>query len=344
MRKTVARFADGDVANELLRDFRVDSSVLCRSVMAAPWGFGVVERDAGSFHMVLEGHGWLEVEGVAEPVRVQAGDLVVLPAGSAHWVKDSPATTAPSLSSILARHDVVDGELRFGGDDGPLTEIVCGVFALDGARSAPWIGRLPPVVLSPAGTARSDWRSAAAAALRQEARRPTPGGAAVVNRLLESLLADALRTQLAAFAGGATPPAGAVADERIGRVLARLHQRPEAPWTVAELARVAAMSRSAFSERFRSLVGVAPIRYLSGLRLARAAHLLRSTDTTVAEVARRVGYGSEEALSRAFKARFGGAPSAYRRQARRPAAGHGAGSSGDEPLDEGSAARDRTAN
>jgi AraC-like DNA-binding protein len=322
MRKTVARFADGDVASELLRDFRIDSSVLCRSVMAAPWGFGVAGRDAGSFHMVIEGQGWLEVEGVADPVRVRAGDLVVLPTGSAHWIKDSPATTAPSLSSILARHEVVDGELRFGGDDGPLTEIVCGVFALDGARSAPWIGRLPPVVLSPAGTGRPDWRDAAAAALREEARRPTRGGAAVVNRLLESLLADALRTELAAFAGEEAPRAEAVADERIGRVLARLHQRPEEPWTVAELARVAAMSRSAFSERFRSLVGEAPIRYLSGLRLARAARLLRSTDTTVAEVARRVGYGSEEALSRAFKARFGGAPSAFRRQARSPT-GHG---------------------
>lgn len=317
MRKTVARFADGDVANELLRDFRIDSSVLCRSVMAAPWGFGVVERDAGSFHMVLEGQGWLEVEGMAEPVHVRTGDLVVLPTGSAHWVKDSPATTAPSLSSILARHDVVDGELRFGGDDGPLTEIVCGVFTLEGARSAPWIERLPPVVLSPAGTGRSDWRGAAAAALREEARRPTRGGAAVVNRLLESLLADALRTELAAIADDAAPHAGLVADERIGRVLARLHQRPEEPWTVADLAGVAAMSRSAFSERFRSLVGEAPIRYLSGLRLARAAWLLRSTDTTVAEIARRVGYGSEEALSRAFKARFGGAPSAFRRQARR---------------------------
>jgi AraC family transcriptional regulator, alkane utilization regulator len=316
MRKTVARFADGDVASELLRDFRVDSSVLCRSVMAAPWGFGVAGKDAGSFHMVIEGQGWLEVEGVDEPVGVRAGDLVVLPTGCAHWIKDSPASTAPSLSSILARHEVVDGELRFGGDDGPLTEIVCGVFALEGARSAPWIERLPPVVLSPAGAGRSDWRDAAAAALREEARRPTRGGAAVVNRLLESLLADALRTELAALAGEEALRAGAVADERIGRVLARLHQRPEAPWTVAELARVAAMSRSAFSERFRSLVGEAPIRYLSRLRLARAARLLRSTDTTVAEVARRVGYGSEEALSRAFKARFGGAPSAYRRRAR----------------------------
>jgi AraC-like DNA-binding protein len=85
---------------------------------------------------------------------------------------------------------------------------------------------------------------------------------------------------------------------------------------------VAAMSRSAFSERFRSLVGEAPIRYLSGLRLARAARLLHTTDTTVAEIARRAGYNSEEAFSRAFKLRFGAAPGVFRRQAAHATDGH----------------------
>jgi AraC family transcriptional activator of mtrCDE len=128
--------------------------------MAAPWGFGVAGRDVGSFHMVIEGHGWLEVEAMTEPIRIRAGDVVVLPKGNAHWVKDSPATTAPSLTSILARHDIIDGELRFGGDDGdgPLTEIVCGVFALEGAPSAPvpWIERLPHVVVSSAAAGPRD--------------------------------------------------------------------------------------------------------------------------------------------------------------------------------------------
>jgi AraC family transcriptional regulator, alkane utilization regulator len=353
VRKTVARFADGDLANQLLRDFRIDSSVLCRSVMAAPWGFGVAGGDVGSFHMVIEGQGWLEVEGSTKPIRIRAGDVVVLPGRNAHWVKDSLATTAPSLTSILARHDVVDGELRFGGDgDGPLTEIVCGVFALEGARSAPvpWIERLPPVVVSSAaaGPDASDWRSAAGEALRAEARRPTTGGAAVVNRLLESLLADALRTEFVAFTLDATPPAAAVADQRIGRVLAQLHDRAEQPWTVGSLARVAAMSRSAFSERFRSLVGEAPIRYLSGLRLARAARLLQSTDTTVAEVARRAGYSSEEAFGRAFKLRFGAAPGVFRRQVRglttgRDLTGDDASGAKLPTPEDGHAGRDRSA-
>jgi AraC-like DNA-binding protein len=313
MEKTVARFADGGVANALLRDFRLNSWVLCRSVMAPPWGFGVAGRDKGSFHIVLEGRGWLEVVGVPKRIRLQTGDLAVLPRGSAHWIRDAPATAAPSLNAILAQHHVVDGELHFGGEEGPLTEIVCGVFTLDGGGPGPWLDRLPPVVIAKSDHAMNDWRYSVAVALRDEARAPTPGGATVVNRLIESLLADALRAELVRHEMDAVPPDLALLDRRIGIVLNRLHQSPESQWGIQSLASVAAMSRSTFSERFRSLVGEAPMRYLKEVRLARAARLLRSTDATVAEVARSVGYASEAALSRAFKARFGDSPSLFRR-------------------------------
>jgi transcriptional regulator GlxA family with amidase domain len=226
-------------------------------------------------------------------------------------MRDSPGSTAPWLTSILATHQVVDGELRFGGDDGPLTEVVCGVFSLEDGRRAAWIDRLPPVVMSKAAP-RDSWRPSVIDALRHEARRPTDGGSLVVNRLLESLIGDALRGVLAATFGDAAVPAAGLADGRIGRALARLHDEPARPWSVRALADEAVMSRSAFADRFRDLVGQAPMRYLTELRLARAARLLRSTDATVAEVSRSVGYGSEEALSRAFKARYGEAPSVFR--------------------------------
>jgi AraC-like DNA-binding protein len=320
VRKTVAAIADDDIVNELLRDFRIDSSVLCRSVMAAPWGFGVAGRERGSFHMLLVGGGWLEVEGRVDPVHVGAGDLVLLPTGAAHQVKDSPGTSAPSLTSILAHHDVIDGELRFGGDDGPLTEIVCGVFTLEGAGSAPWMERLPEVMVSRSEHGPSGWRSAIAAALRDEARAPTTGGALVVNRLLESLLADTLRAELAISIRDVTPGVDAFADRRIARVLSRLHERPGEQWTVESLAREAAMSRSAFSERFHSLVGEAPMKYVGELRLAQAARLFRSTDASVERIAAQVGYGSGESLSRAFKVRYGAPPSVFRRRSRMLAA------------------------
>src|SRR5205823_772489 len=146
------------VLDELVRDLRIESSVLCRSLMAAPWGFGVSAKDEGSFHVVLEGSGWLEAEGVDAPVPVRRGDVVVLPRGTGHVVRDAPSTAAPSLSTILAHHDVVDGELHFGGDDGPLTEIVCGVFRMDDPVRSPWIEGLPVVIHAPSASPRDGWR------------------------------------------------------------------------------------------------------------------------------------------------------------------------------------------
>ena len=130
--------------------------------------------------------------------------------------------------------------------------------------------------------------------LRDEARAPTNGGAVVVHPLLESQFADAVRSELSRMAIDASTPREALADRRIGTALARLHERPGSPWTVESLARVAVMSRSAFSERFRSIVGEAPMQYVRRLRLARAVRLLRSTDATVAEIAKDVGYTSEQ--------------------------------------------------
>jgi AraC-like DNA-binding protein len=316
--KQVARFEDTDVPSQLILDFRVASSVLCRSVMAAPWGFGVPERAEGSFHLLLAGGGWLEVDGVRDSIRLRPGDLVVLPNGNGHRVKDSRRSAAPPLTSILANHELVEGELHFGGATGPQAEVVCGTFTTEGARPA-WSEQLGPVVLSRGSSGRREWRAALAGALRDEARAPTMGGATVVNRWLESILADALRTELSKTSDDVPVRMAAMSDERIGRVLARIHGEPASRWTLARLAGVATMSRSGFAARFRALVGEPPARYVTRIRLERADRLLQTTDATLAEIARRIGYASEEALSRAFKTRYGVAPSAARGRGRRSA-------------------------
>src|SRR5206468_7140386 len=144
------------------------------------------------------------------------------------------------------------------------------------------------------------------AALREEAREPTTGGAAVVNRLLESLLVDAIGSNLERSTHGDGTGPQLVADRLVARAIKAMHDRPEAAWTVEALAREATMSRSAFAARFRVVVGEPPMRYATEIRLARAARLLRSTDATLGEIARLTGHRSEEALGPAFKARFGG--------------------------------------
>jgi transcriptional regulator GlxA family with amidase domain len=101
-------------------------------------------------------------------------------------------------------------------------------------------------------------------------------------------------------------------DPVLAPALARLHGAPERRWTVAELAAGAAVSRSSLDERFRQVLGRSPIRYLTEWRMHLAEDLLANTDSGVAAVARRVGYDSEEAFSRAFKRAHGASPSHWR--------------------------------
>ena len=97
--KQVAPSVSADVVGQLTVAFRLESSVLCRSVMTAPWGFGIPGRDAGSFHVVIAGSAWLDVDGVADPIHLRAGDVAVLPSGDGHRVRDSPSSPAPLLAT-----------------------------------------------------------------------------------------------------------------------------------------------------------------------------------------------------------------------------------------------------
>ena len=134
----------------------------------------------------------------------------------------------------------------------------------------------------------------------------------ILTRLLEVLLIEALRST----AGTAASPSlvRGLADERLAIALRRMHEHPAKAWTVAQLAKEAALSRSAFFERFRRALGVAPMEYLLGWRMALAKNLLRHKDITVAEVADQVGYRSASTFSVAFTRHVGLPPSHYARE------------------------------
>lgn len=149
----------------------------------------------------------------------------------------------------------------------------------------------------------------------REAEVIEPGGEAVMTRLADVLVIQVLRWWLRNADVAATGWLAALRDPQVGRALGRMHARPEADWTLVELARQANMSRSAFAERFMTLVGEPPMRYLARWRLEQAhSELLRTTDA-IASISSRVGYTSEAAFSRAFKRHHGTTPGAVRRSA-----------------------------
>jgi AraC-like DNA-binding protein len=312
------RATDSDVIDTLLRDLRVSSTVFCRSKLRAPWGFGVRAHDRAAFHIVTAGECWLEVDGDPEARTLQAGDLAILTRGDTHWLPDDPSSPTLWLEDLLeqAPVDAEERKLRVGGD-GAGTDLLCGGFALDGSSRHPVLAALPSVIcVRGDGQKPPPWLASTLELVSLEIHAPGAGAAAVLERLSEVLLGQALRAGLLALRENEGIRLEALYDATIAPAMHAIHDHPEHAWSVGELARLCAMSRSAFAARFRALTGDSPIRYVTRWRLARAARELRTTDAALGQLAQAAGYDSVFSFSRAFKRAFGVAPRTYRAQAR----------------------------
>jgi hypothetical protein len=114
---------DEDAVNDVLTSLRMRSTVYCQSELRAPWGFAVRARELSAFHLVVDGNCWLEVDDLEEPVRRDAGDLVLLMTGRGHRMRDARTSELERLDDILARAPKQHGRLRYGGS-GPRTELL----------------------------------------------------------------------------------------------------------------------------------------------------------------------------------------------------------------------------
>ena len=308
-------FDPADQVSQLLRVIRIRSTVYCRSLLAAPWGFGVEAHGNPAFHIVTAGRCWLEVDGEPGQIALAAGDLVLLPMGSRHWMRDTPATPATELEEIIATTPPgQDGRLRWGGS-GPRTGLLCGGFAVEGGLIHPILRALRPAVVIRGVSGRPvAWLSTTIALLNAETASDAPGAGEVMTRLADVLLTQALRAALNQLNSSGVTGLTALGDRRIASAIEFIHSQPEHRWSVGELASAVALSRSAFAARFRELVGESPQRYMTRTRLAHAAALLRTSDASLAQIAARTCYGSEFSFGKAFKRTFGIAPGAYRGQ------------------------------
>jgi len=293
----------------------VTSSLYCLSEMTAPWGFQVAARSSPVFHLITAGSALLEVEGEPEPVSLCAGDLVILPRGDAHLVRDSRQSQVLWLDGILADTPPVDGRLRHGGG-GARSELLCGGFLVEQLAARPLLELLPGVVHLRGNEGRApEWLAGLVRMIAVEMASSGPGSEAVVTRLTDALLAQALRQGLLQ-ADQASGGSSAVGDPEVARALRLMREQPDRPWSVPTIAAAVAMSRSAFADRFRDATGETPMQHLTRYRMARAAEYLRNTNAGIREIARRTGYESEVSMSKAFRRQFGTSPGAYRRAAR----------------------------
>jgi len=322
----LTQFAGEDALNDVLHHLHVGGVVYCRSDLRPPWAFSMDKKPFAGFHAIARGSGLLRVEGQERQFKVSAGDLILLPHGNAHVMRDSPSTRPTPLDQVVAKHPLEDGMRLRMGDRGPLTILLCGGFELEGGTANPLIASLPPVIhIRGKGSRSTPWLQMTLRQLELETRSSLPGGQALISRLSDVLFIQAVREYFNGLVvGDGNPETGpwmrAIKDPKIGSAIALVHRQPEHDWQLASLASQVGMSRSAFSERFRQLVGEPPLKYLAKWRTVKAAWLLRNSGATISDIASQVGYDSEIALSRAFKRFIGLAPGAYRRRRRSPAA------------------------
>ena len=301
-----------DVLTETLTDFGMTGVFYAVSHLRAPWGMAIPPMPGTIvFHLVTEGRLELEVDG--ETAEMSAGDIVLVPNGTGHTIRDAPGSPATPLFD-LPREEIGERyeRLRIEGT-GARTELVCGAVGFTGLGVARLVRSLPPVLAAGQG-ADAAWMRAAFEVIGAESQHPRPGSDVVTARLADVLVVQVVRSWLES---GASPDRGWVAglrDPLLGRALAAFHAEPGASWTLESLAAVAGMSRSAFAARFRERLGEPPMTYVTAWRMDVAARLVREEDLPLARVAERVGYQSEAAFNRAFRRAHGVTPGAFARR------------------------------
>jgi AraC-like DNA-binding protein len=305
--------------NDALEDLRITGSVLLHETYAPPWAIDIpgeaslrqmlkVGTDVRvlPFHLVRQGSFDLHHGGRA-PVRIDTDEVAICPGGIPHRMSSGAGAVPLSLADILAPRVSFPGREAAAG-----TELVCGFFLLRAAPLNPLLTALPAVLkVKTAGSAANPLLVRAAEMLCLELAEGSQGSF-TASRLLEVFCAEAIKAYRQSE--GAARPGwfNALNDQKIGRAIARVHEKPGAAWTVALMAETVAMSSSRFAARFREVMGQSAMAYVANWRMNVACRLLRETERDLAGIASETGYQDVAAFSRAFKGLTGESPARWR--------------------------------
>jgi AraC-like DNA-binding protein len=304
-----------DPLGEALHSLRMSGAFYCRSEFTEPWGLTLPPLPGYLwFHVVTSGRVSLDL-GDGELTTLHGGDLALVTQGTGHRLCSDPTAPAPGILD-LPRDEISDRyEVLHHGGGGTLTRMMCGAVRFDHPAARNLVGVLPEIIYVDAVSAPDVvWMQGTLALIAAETRHQRPGGEAVITRLADVLIIQAIRWWLETDPSARAGWLGALRDEQIGRALSLIHGDPARAWTVAALADELPLSRSAFAARFTELVGEPVMQYVTRWRMRVAVNALEDDGATVAELANRLGYRSEAAFARAFKRVVGVAPGSIRRQ------------------------------
>ena len=312
-----------DVLAEMLASLRLSGGVFVDGEFAAPWSvqshftpddcapFFTPPPQLIAYHYVRSGALTCAVAGGGPVVEVAAGEIVLLPQNVPHCLHGPRPWPRVIDPGAMFREVTSEGRLRVrGGGTGARTAIYCGYLGTN-TPDHMLLQSLPPVLVIGADATAGDW---IVKSLDFAVRGLCGNSPEMVGKLAECLFAEAVRGYVAALPADERGWLAGLRDPAVGKALALIHRRYAEAWTLDQLAREAGVSKTVLADRFRALIGEAPMQYCARWRMKVAAGMLRDNRQNACSVAYSVGFNSEAAFSRAFKREYGIPPATWRRE------------------------------
>lgn len=316
-----------DALSDALNAVRMTGAIFYHAECTAPWGFSVpaLRRVAHllapgterlvPYHLVTEGEALLRFP--EQSLRLEAGDVVIIPHGDAHTVSHGSPTSLVDSAASLGKYLAGDVRTMRLGGHGARTRFVCGYFGCERHAERLFLAGLPQVIrINVRGDATGEWLERCILYLVDEADGVRPGRNVLLSKMAEALFVQTLRRYMDSLPPEQFGWLAAARDPIVGGALSLVHRDPAHAWNVAELATRLGTSRTVLTERFDRFLGEPALTYLARWRLQLAARQLQTSGKRIGQIAGDVGYTSQAAFTRAFRREFALPPAQYRRQAR----------------------------
>ena len=305
-----------DPLSDILGTLNMKGMFYFRTSFAGKWGVTVPKyKQAARFHLVTQGQLHVGLPS-GETTTLNAGDLILIPHGCSHILSDGPTDNAPPLETVLqdCGYDG-NGLLAIGdGYEHKKTKLICGHFSFREGADHPLLKALPDYfIITPTERAANPLLEDVMQILLRQVFAKGGPSIASVTRLSETMFIEILRTNLVDNAAYDNIM-NAFKDQKISQAISLIHTRPNDKWTVESLASEIGMSRTRFAHKFKELLQMGPMTYLSEWRLQKSLQLLDSSKLNVQQISTEIGYKSAAAYSRAFSSKFGYSPSEYRQK------------------------------
>lgn len=295
-----------DVLAELLDGVRARGALFTQTIMNPPWSLQFASGVPLTLATMLRGQAWV-IPADGDPVLIRTGDIAIIHGSEPFTVADD-MTTPPQVVISSADYCARAGGIQPGASKEGSTLLLSGAYDGPGGISQRLLQALPEVLVLPDAGRHCPTLDL----LVEEIANDRPGQQVVLDRLLDLMLVSTLRDWFDQAETHTPAWYRAMDDHVVSHALRLLHDDPSRPWTVADLAAESGTSRAALARRFAAQIGVPPMTYLAGWRMALAADLLLESSATVGSVARKVGYSNSFALSVAFKRLRGITPTEHR--------------------------------